>query len=488
MAKLATSLVLFSSLSVSVSATLDSADVADEQACEMQTTLLQTKTEMRDAKRHVIHGKSKKSNLLAAVAEAKAKIASRLAVQRSEGTKLAALSNKSHMLTAVAEAKVKVASRAAVKRSGVTVSRQEACAIADETDDNTAVASLVPNNELVCYQGTKRELDQAYCFLGTAPTRGLYRAGDSPWFQGDAPADVEVELESCESRGYELLLHDPDDCWAPVQKWIRSGEAGEVDFDAWEWAQAENWDNYDAHYNIGEDSMNIGLFLSGCICLPGTDVMDAMQDLCEVVDLASFMVDNDDDAEDEDEDEDEDEEEHDIPARVSRHEACAIADETDDNTVVASLVPNNELVCYQGTKRELDQAYCFLETAPTRALYRAGDSPWFQGDAPADVEVELGSCESRGYELLLHDPDDCWAPVQKWIRSGEAGEVDFDGWESAQFQNWENYDAHYGIEEGDMNMGIFLSGCICLPGTDVMDVMQEICDVVDHEGFLPMQH
>jgi len=474
MAKIAAPLVLFSCVSwlpVSGAATVDSAEVADDQACEMQTSLLQTKTEMRDTTRH--RGKLAKSQMLEAIEEAKAKIGNRHVAQHLDDTKVAEHTKTSHLLAAVAAAKAKV----------VHVSKQEACAIADETDDNTAIASLVPNNGFVCYQGTKRELDQAYCLLGTAPTRALYRAGDSPWFQGDdVPADVEVQFGSCESRTYDNLLHNPDDCWAPVQKWIRSGEEGEADFAGWEVAQGENWANYDSYY--APDGMNMGIFLSGCICLPGCDVMDAMDGICEDVDQESFMRSGSDDNDEDDNDEDAEEVDR-SPGRVARFEACAIADENDENRAVASLVPNNGFVCYEGTKRELDQAYCFLGTAPTRALYRAGDSPWFQGDeVPADVLVELGSCESRGYNNLLHSPDDCWAPVQKWIRSGEEGDADFAGWEVAQMENWANYDSHYTIQEGSMGMGIFMSGCICLPGTDVIHAMGDLC--VDVEPFLPL--
>merc|ERR1719329_549634 len=374
MAKIAAPFVLFSHATcgpISTSALLESVDACDDQAAwDMQTTLLQTKTELRDAKRHH-NDKAMQSSLLTAIAEAKGKVA-----KQKQSVQTNKESQGSKMRT-----------------------RQEACAIADATDDNTVVASLVPNNGFVCYGGTKRELDQAYCLLQTAPTRALYRAENSPWFQGDdVPADVEVQLESCESRGYEFLLHDPDDCWAPVQKYIRAGDEGDEDFAGWEIAQSQNWENYDSHYGIAPDAMNTGLFLSGCICLPGTDVMDAMEEICQEVDDMGFLPIESSLLQTETEMRDtkramqsslltaiaeakrkvskEAETVHmnreSQASKVrTRQEACAIADATDDNTVVASLVPNNGFVCYGGTKRELDQAYCLLQTAPTRALYRA---------------------------------------------------------------------------------------------------------------------
>lgn len=273
MTKVAASIVVLSVVAWFPShaqAVLDVADGADEEACEMQTTLLQTKTEMLVAKRHFVHSQL--------VSDAPPM----LKVNRSEV--------RDRLLVAVTEAKAKVADRFLINRSDEGhISRQEACAIADETEENTVVASLVPNNGLVCYQGTKRELDRTYCLLGTAPTRALYRAGASPWFQGDdVPADVEVETGSCESRGYDFLMHDPDDCWAPVQKWL-NGERREEDMEAWELAQGANWDSYDEHYGVDADGMDTGIFLSGCICLPGTDVMDAMHEICDVVEQEGYL-------------------------------------------------------------------------------------------------------------------------------------------------------------------------------------------------------
>jgi len=243
---------------------------ADDEACEMQKTLLQTTAEVRVTKRHHIPKQQE--------VEKPFEASPRFEV-RPQAREL--------LLAAVSQTKAKLANQPAVQHSeAVRRSRQEECAIADETDENLEVASLVPNNELVCYQGTKRELDQVYCFLQTAPTRALYRAGASPWHQGEVPDDVEVQLGSCGERGFDFLMHDPDDCWAPVQKWLNE-ENREADMEAWENAQAQNWDNYDSYFET--EFLDMGIFLSGCICLPGSDVIHALDELCDAVQAENLL-------------------------------------------------------------------------------------------------------------------------------------------------------------------------------------------------------
>lgn len=250
-----------------VSAILEPAIGADDEACEMQKTLLQTNADLRITKRQTnVNTLMGGSHLSGAATEIK-------------------VTSKTSMFAAASRAKASLAHQPATQRSGAVVgSQQEACVLAAETEENSQIASLVPNNELVCYQGTQRELDRAYCLLQTAPTRALYRAADSPWFpEGvEVPANVEVELGDCETRGYGHLEHNPDDCWPSVQKWLPA-ENPETHLSDWEIAQSENWENYDEHFQARTDFLDLGILLSGCICLPGSDVIEAMQDICDAI-------------------------------------------------------------------------------------------------------------------------------------------------------------------------------------------------------------
>lgn len=156
---------------------------------------------------------------------------------------------------------------------------------------------------------------------------------------------------------------------------------------------------------------------------------------------------------------------------LRRQEACGLAAETSESVEVAHLVPANGLICYQGSRREMDRVFCLLQTAPTRALYPG-------------ASVATGSCASRGFDHLEHDPDDCWVNSQKWLRSGTD---DLDRWKDAQEAVWHQYNDAEGIEDFmDLRGGMALSGCICLPGSDVMSAMGEMCAEVEQLGLLPL--
>lgn len=156
---------------------------------------------------------------------------------------------------------------------------------------------------------------------------------------------------------------------------------------------------------------------------------------------------------------------------LQKQEACGLAVETTENAQVANLVPANGLICYQGLQREMDRVFCLLQTAPTRALYPS-------------ASVEVGSCASRGFDHLEHDPDDCWANSQKWLRSNTD---DLDRWKDAQETVWHEYNDAEGVEDFmDIRGGMALSGCICLPGSDVMNAMGDMCAEVQELGLLPL--
>jgi hypothetical protein len=114
---------------------------------------------------------------------------------------------------------------------------------------------------------------------------------------------------------------------------------------------------------------------------------------------------------------------------------------------VASMVPDCGHVCYQGPVAMMPMVF--------EALSLSVGAPLYEG--PRDAILQNVTCASRGYEVLEDDPDDCWAPAQKWVRDHSA----MQDWQQAQLANWQGIASRQGIE---LMRVVSAGGCTCLRG------------------------
>jgi hypothetical protein len=114
---------------------------------------------------------------------------------------------------------------------------------------------------------------------------------------------------------------------------------------------------------------------------------------------------------------------------------------------VASMVPDCGHVCYQGPAFMIPHVLTSIRMSVGAGLY----------EGPRDTIVQNVSCASRGYTVLEDDPDDCWAPAQKWVRDHSA----MQDWQQAQMANWQGIADREGI---DLMRVVAAGGCTCLRG------------------------
>jgi len=144
------------------------------------------------------------------------------------------------------------------------------------------------------------------------------------------------------------------------------------------------------------------------------------------------------------------------------------------------LIPDSQLICYEGPATLLSTALDNLRITPAALLWNASNPGVIVGT----------TCAARGYRTAHDDPDDCWAPAVKWVRSGDQGVADANAWGQAQPASWAQWTAAHGV---NISYAFDILSCICAPDSSnyqgiSVDHPADFCDNLAAEHGITITH
>lgn len=230
------------------------------------------------------------------------------------------------------------------------------------------VAAMVPENGVMCFEGTASAIDLSVAHLRATPLNVF------------SPHSPSQHGATCASLGFEQPLPGPDACWAETTLHLKKGADANEILGAVLSKNRAVINSYAASHNISSEFA--GKWVSSN-CDGGTSARPGIHWWGVEENYTAAEVNP----------------EH------TNYESRMLLEEARARTVgTGAFSTADGSVCYEGPRDYMENA-----------LHRARSTPW--GLLFTDVSVQETTCEQLGYDLVRDPRDECWPEASKSMRS-----------------------------------------------------------------------
>lgn len=281
------------------------------------------------------------------------------------------------------------------------------------THDDVGYGSFTSEDYVHCIEGDFHDSETAHSLMRASPITSLYYSHE--YHEG----------QTCASRGYTELLQESDDCWSTFTRWIRPGVPAERaqygTANGGLWLDIIDLYDHDHGYPEGTSREWVACGICNADSRVRTETWGSSFECVNALESEPRVIAN-----------------------------MRLATTTDGDPIPrGSIVPNSNLVCFEGSIPDLE---FYLESTMRTPL----------GSVFSDSVISEQNCFERGFEMVRDLIDECWPNTAKVMRV-ETEDTDLIYWINVYQNAMAEYDSS-SLSDGKWSTYDWVSCNACMPG------------------------